>query len=130
MSYLNADQEVSAEFRPQSSRMRSTRVLSGLNSTDIDWSAFNYYRSKLHSQPNQPHYSILLKNFASLATVWLQLGSTLSKRCICCTLAKTTQAAEDTIFKEPAHPEVTKESGAFSHFAGWQIAKPKNRVPY
>ena len=28
-------------------------MLSGLNPVDTDWSAFNYYRSKLYSQPNQ-----------------------------------------------------------------------------
>ena len=28
-------------------------MLSGQNPVDTDWSVFNYYRSKLHSQPNQ-----------------------------------------------------------------------------
>ena len=60
-------------FRSRSSKARSTRVLSGLISTDTDWSAFNYYRSKLHSQPNQPRYLILLTMSVSLVMVRFQL---------------------------------------------------------
>ena len=65
---------MSTGFRSQSSRAWSTWMLSGLNPVDTDWSAFNYYRSKLHSQPNQLCYSILLTKSTSLAAVLLEQG--------------------------------------------------------
>ena len=56
-------------FRSQSSRAQSARVLSGLNPVDTNWSAFNFYRSQLHSQPNQYCHFLFLTTSASLATV-------------------------------------------------------------
>ena len=47
---------MSTGFRLRSSRARSARVLSDLNSVDTDWSAFKWYRSK---QINSAALSVL-----------------------------------------------------------------------
>ena len=61
-------------FRSRRLRVQSARMRSVLNPIDTDCLAFNYYRSKLHSQTNQLCYSILLTTSTSLAKIQLGLG--------------------------------------------------------
>ena len=85
MYYLNADQEVSTGLRSQSSSVRSAQVLSDLYSVDPGWSAFNYYRSKLHSHPNQLCYSIL-DNVIVSSNSPVRARPAPSKLCVSCKL--------------------------------------------
>lgn len=68
---------------------QSAQVLSDLNPIDTDWSPFNFYRSKLHLQPNQLHCSPLLTTSICVSSNGSanELGITLLKLCIVCTCA-------------------------------------------
>lgn len=48
--------------------------------------------------------------------------------CLLHTSEHSTEATWDTVIKEPAHPQVTKESSAICHFAGWQIAEQRQGI--